>query len=256
MKKFVVGGLLTALLVSTPFMFSSVSALNAEKDQERGWISVSYTAEKEVSPDTVEISIAVKSSDKHSMQEAVRKNKEISDKVYAYVKTFINTDNKDYVKTSNFSAYPEYQYSSGKRYLDKYTVSNNIIVHTKYVDRISTLIDKSLSLGATNVDSLNFSLSEKDKECAELLAKASSNARKRADIVASASGTTVSGIKNIDTSCSVNRPGNYNFARNTVMMAKSAGTAEMEDAVVEGSPNIEAGVIRVYSSVNASYYLK
>ena len=231
MKKIIAGSMLAAMLVTTPFMFSPVSAINSDKDSERGWISVSYTAEKEVSPDTVEISIAVKTYDKHSMQEAVRKNKEISDKVYAYVKTFINPENKDYVKTSNFSAYPEYTYSSGKRYLDKYSVSNNIIVHTKYVDKISTLIDKSLNLGATNVDSLNFSLSEKDK------------------------GSVVTGIRNIDTSCSVNRAGNYNYARNTLMMAKSAGA--MEDAAApEASPNIEAGVIRVYSNVNASYYLK
>ncbi len=255
MKKIIAGSMLAAMLVSTPFMFSQVNAISADKDSDRGWISVSYTAEKEVTPDTVEISIAVKTDDKRSMQEAVRKNKEISDKVYAYVKTFINPENKDYVKTSNFSAYPEYQYNSGKRYLDKYSVSNNIIVHTKYVDKISTLIDKSLGLGATNVDSLNFSLSEKDKECAELLKTAATNARKRADLVAAASGSVVTGIRNIDTSCSVNRAGNYNFARNTLMMAKSAGA--MEDAVEpESSPNIEAGVIRVYSNVNASYYLK
>ncbi len=255
MKKIIAGSMLAAMLVTTPFMFSQVNAISADKDSERGWIAVSYTAEKEVSPDTVEISIAVKTDDKRSMQEAVRKNKEISDKVYAYVKTFINPENKDYVKTSNFSAYPEYSYNSGKRFLDKYTVSNNIIVHTKYVDKISTLIDKSLTLGATNVDSLNFSLSEKDKECAELLKTAATNARKRADIVAAASGSVITGIRNIDTSCSVNRAGKYNYARNTLMMAKSAGVAE-DAAMPEASPNIEAGVIRVYSNVNASYYLK
>lgn len=255
MKKIIAGSMLAAMLVTTPFMFSQVSAISADKDSERGWISVSYTAEKEVSPDTVEVSIAVKTDDKHSMQEAVRKNKEISDKVYAYVKNFINPENNDYVKTANFSAYPEYSYNSGKKYLDKYSVSNNIIVHTKYVDKISALIDKSLSLGATNVDSLNFSLSEKDKECAELLKTAAIKARKRADIVASASGSTVAGIKNIDTSCSVNRANNYNYARNTLMMSKSAGVAE-DSAVSEDSPNIEAGVIKVYSNVNAGYYLK
>lgn len=90
-----------------------------------------------------------------------KKNKEISDKVYSYLKSVITSANGDYVKTSNFSASPSYIYNNNKRTLDKYNVSNNVIVHTKSIDKISTIIDNSLSLGATDVDSLNFLLSEK-----------------------------------------------------------------------------------------------
>lgn len=73
----------------------------------------------------------------------------------------ITPTNGDYLKTANYSASPSYVYNNNKRILDKYEVSNNIIVHTKSLDKISTIIDKSLELGATTVDSLNFSLSEK-----------------------------------------------------------------------------------------------
>ena len=41
------------------------------------------------------------------------------------------------------------------------------------LDKVSSLIDHSISLGATNVNSLNFILSNKDAQCAELLSKAS-----------------------------------------------------------------------------------
>ncbi len=255
MKKVIVVSLLSTALFSLPFMFAPASAVNAvDKPVKRGYVSVSYTAEKEVAPDTVEVSVAIRTSDKKAMQAAVVKNKEISDKVYEYLKSVIDPANGDYIKTSNYSASPSYIYNGGKRTLDKYDVSNNIIVHTKSLDKISSIIDKSLSLGATDVDSLNFGLSEKDTQCADLLAEATKNARKRADIVAAAAGTSISGVRNIDTSCSVNKYGAVPQYRNSLMM-KAAGS--MADASSpESSAPIEAGVIKIYSTVGASFFLK
>lgn len=253
MKKIVMVSLLSTALFSAPFMFAPANAINSsEKPAKRGYVSVAYTAEKEVSPDTVEVSISVRTSDKKAMQTAVAKNKEISDRVYEYLKGSINPANGDYIKTFNYSASPSYVYNNGKRSLDKYDVSNNILVHTKSLDKISSMIDKSLTLGATEVDSLNFSLSEKDKHCGELLAEATGKARIRAEIVATAAGTALAGVKNIDTSCSVNRSGIVPQYRNSLMMKAGA----VADAVPESSAPIEAGVIKVYSTVNAGFFLK
>ena len=163
MKKVIAATMLSSVLLTLPTSTLPAGAVNGiDSTLNKGYVSVSYTAEKEVSPDTVEVSISVKTDDKKSMQEAVRKNKEISDKVYSYLKSVITPANGDYVKTSNFSASPSYIYNNNKRTLDKYNVSNNVIVHTKSIDKISTIINNSLSLGATDVDSLNFLLSEKD----------------------------------------------------------------------------------------------
>ena len=257
MKKIISATLLSAVLLSTPCLTMPAGAINGVDNSanNKGYVSVSYTAEKEVSPDTVEVSIAVKTDDKKSMQEAVRKNKEISEKVYAYLKSVITTSNGDYVKTSNYSASPSYIYNNNKRILDKYEVSNNVIVHTKSIDKISTIIDKSLSLGATDVDSLNFSLSEKDAQCAELLSNATKQVKKRADIVAAAAGSSVVGIKNIDTSCSLNNTNRFPVYRNSLMMAKSA-SMDAVGAEAAAPANIEAGTIKIYSNVNASFYLK
>ena len=167
MKKFV-----SLLLVLGLFAFSVLPAGALDNSIERGYVSVSYTTEKEVSPDTVEFSISVKTSDKKSMQEASSKNKEITNKVYEYLKANIKPANGDYIKTSNYSASPVYVYVNGRRNFDKYEVSNNIVVHTKSLDKVSTYIDKSIQLGATDVNSLNFTLSNKDSQCAELLSKA------------------------------------------------------------------------------------
>ena len=255
MKKVIAATMLSSVLLTLPTSTLPAGAVNGiDSTLNKGYVSVSYTAEKEVSPDTVEVSISVKTDDKKSMQEAVRKNKEISDKVYSYLKSVITSANGDYVKTSNFSASPSYIYNNNKRTLDKYNVSNNVIVHTKSIDKISTIIDNSLSLGATDVDSLNFLLSEKDTQCADLLSNAAKQARKRADIVATSVGSSVVGIKNIDTTCSLNNSSRYPIYRNSLMMAKAES---MDGATSETtSVNIEAGTIKIYSNVNASFYLK
>lgn len=255
MKKVIAATMLSSVLLTLPTSTLPAGAVNGiDSTLNKGYVSVSYTAEKEVSPDTVEVSISVKTDDKKSMQEAVRKNKEISDKVYSYLKSVITPANGDYVKTSNFSASPSYIYNNNKRTLDKYNVSNNVIVHTKSIDKISTIIDNSLSLGATDVDSLNFLLSEKDTQCADLLSNAAKQARKRADIVATSVGSSVVGIKNIDTTCSLNNSSRYPIYRNSLMMAKAES---MDGATSEtNSVNIEAGTIKIYSNVNASFYLK
>lgn len=257
MKKIIIVALFGVMAVSSTAVILPADAINTQTEQDkRGYVTVSYTAEKEVAPDTVEVSISVKTDDKKSMQVATQENKEISDKIYAYLKGMITPANGDYIKTSNFSARPNYIYNSGKRSFDKYEVSNNIIVHTKSIDKISTMIDKSLTLGATDIDSLNFSLSEKDAQCADLLSNATKQARKRADIIAAAAGSSVAGIKTIDTSCTVNRYGNVNYTRNSLMM-KAAGSVMEDGATTEAAPTqIEAGVIKIYSNINAAFYLK
>ena len=252
MKKFLSAALCAGALI-LPLTYLPAGSVDAVT-KEAGTISVSYSTEKEVSPDTVEFSVAVKTSDKKSMQEASTKNKEISNKVYEYLKSNINTANGDYIKTSNYSATPVYVYVNNKRVFDKYEVSNNIIVHTKNLDKVSSYIDKSISLGATNVNSLNFTLSNKDAQCAELLSKASKQIRSRADLVASSLGSGVTGIKSVGTSCSLNqRRVSYGYTNMKLMRAKAMGA---DAAVEESSTNIESGNITIYANVDAQFYVK
>jgi len=243
------------LLIGTMLVIPAIAGTSPDKGCDRGTVNSSYTAEKEVSPDTAEVSIAVKTEDPRSLSSAITKNKEISGKVYTNLKGMIDSTKGDYLKTSNFSANPSYRYSAGKRIFEKYEVSNNIIVHTKNIDKISAMIDKSLGLGATNVDSLSFSLSEKDSVCANLLKEAAQKSKNRAELVASAAGTSVTGIKSLDTSCTVNRYGSSRnmYVSNKMMYAE----ATMDSSAAGGStPDIEAGVIKVYATVGAAYYIK
>lgn len=255
MKKIIaISGLLLTFAVA-PFATMQAKAVDNQCNFQKGFLSTSYSTEKEVSPDTVEVSIAIKTDDKKSMQEASHKNKEISNKVYEYLKSNINTSNGDYIKTANFNATPVYTYNNGKKNFEKYEVSNNIIVHTKSIDKISTMIDKSISLGATNINSLNFSLSNKDNQCEELLSKAAKQVKSRADIVAASVGTSVTGIKEIRTSCSLNQP-RVNYGYSNMKLLRTAGAMADAAAPEASSTSIEAGNITIYANVDAYFYVK
>lgn len=248
MKKVILSALILSLAAGCATAITTTTGI------ERGYISVNTSANTEIAPDVAEVSIAVQTFDNKSMQKATLQNKEISDKVIAELKSMINTANGDFIKTSDFSASPVYTYSGNKRNLDKYQVSNSVIVHTKSIDKVGAMIDKAISLGATNVNSLSFSVSNYDAQCEDLLAIAAKKAIKRANAVAKAVPTTVAGIRTMDVSCSANNNyrTQYRFMKSNMMTMDSAGGAETEAAAT----SIESGVIKIFANVNASYFVK
>lgn len=230
----------------------STQAISQNNNQERGIISVNTSANTELAPDVAEISFAVKTSDVKSMQKATIANKETSDKVFAVLKSMLSPVNGDYIKTSDFSASPVYSYSGSKKNLDKYEVSNRVIVHTKSLDKVGVMIDKAIEAGATNVDSLTFSVSNYDSQCNELLQIATQKAKTRAGVVAKTLSVNLDGIKNFDISCNAN---NYNTPR--YYMAKNMLSAVAEGAATDSAPtSISGGVVKINANVNAAFYVK
>ncbi|MBR1776015.1 SIMPL domain-containing protein [bacterium] len=231
----------------------STLAVTQNNEKERGYISLSTSANTEVAPDVAEISFAVKTYDTKSIQKATAANKEISDKIYTILKGMINNAGGDFIKTSDFHASPIYTYNGNKRNLDKYEVSNRVTVHTKSLDKVGTMIDKSIEAGATNVDSLNFSVSNYESQCNSLIEIASKKANTRAQIATKAMGATLDGIKSMDISCSDNN--NYHMPR--MYMAKNMMADAAAGVAAEAAPtSISSGVIKVYANVNVSYFVK
>ena len=245
MKKF----LISAAIVGLALVCASVQAIS--ESIERGYISVNTSANAELAPDVAEISIAVKTYDNKSMQKATLQNKEISEQVIATLKSMIDTSKGDYIKTADFSATPLYSYSGNKRNFDKYQVSNSVVVHTKSIDKIGTMIDKSIALGATDVNSLNFSVSSYEAQCNDLLTLAAKKASARANAVAKTVPTTLSGIRSMDVSCSTS-----NSSRPQYKMLMANRAMMMDSEAAGSSTTIESGVIKVFANVSATYFVK
>lgn len=246
MKKILTASVLAGLLI-VPMAAQAVS-----NQIERGYISVSGTANTEVAPDVAEISFAVQTSDTKSMQKATIANKETSDRVLSVLSSMLNKDNGDYIKTSDFSASPVYSYSGSKRNLDKYEVSNRVIVHTKSLDKVGTMIDKAIEAGATNVDNLSFSVSTYDSKCNDLIALATKKAQTRAGVIAKGLGATIDGVRTVDVSCNAN---NYNNTPR-FYMAKNMMEAAADSAVGSTRTSISGGVVKVNANVNVTFFVK
>ena len=247
-KTLLTAAVLGLIAVSAPLSTQAVTQVS----QDRGYISVSTSANTEVAPDVAEISFAVQTSDTKSMQKATQLNKEASDRVLSVLSSMLNSSNGDYIKTSDFSASPIYTYSGSKRNLDKYEVSNRVIVHTKSLDKIGAMIDKAIEAGATNVDNLNFSLSTYDSQCNDLLGIATKKAQSRAGLLAKNLGTTLDGVRTFDVSCNAN---NYSSPR--MYMAKNMLASVADEAASGGTQtSISGGVVKIYANVNASFFVK
>jgi len=245
-KSLIIMSVLSLFVISTNFSSQAVFANN-----DKGVISVNTSANTEIAPDVAEISFAVQTSDLKSMQKATLLNKEISDKVFAQLKSMIDIQNGDYIKTSDFSANPVYSYLNSKKNFEKYEVSNRVIVHTKSIDKVGFMIDKAIEAGATNVDNLSFSLSNYESQCNDLIAIATKKAKTRAEVIAQALGTSINGISNISTSCSTN---NYNPPR--LYMAKNMIADVASESVSAGGVSISNGVVKVNANVNAGFLVK
>ena len=248
MKKYLSAALIAALVTG----FVSSGALKATADViERGFVSVSTTANTELPPDVVEISIAVQTQDEKSLQKATEENKQISDRVYTELSKMINKDNGDFIKTTNYNAAPIYNYKNNKKNLVRYEVSNSIVVHTKAIKDAGEMIDKAISLGATNIDNLNFSISAYDKECDQLLGIAAKKAYTRAGILASSANNSLNGIKSMNGSCSTS-----SAMPQYRLLAKNISLGASADSAAESSSPIQGGVIKLYANLNASYFVK
>lgn len=218
---------------------------NAEiTDKEQGYISVSESLTKEITPNQAEISIGIETSD-ISVQKATEDNKKIANKVYASLKTMLFAD--DYIKTNNYSVSPHYTYTKdNKRILDKYVVSNTVIVKTKNVNLISKLIDTATSQGATNIANLQFSAINYEDQYNDLLAELTKKAYCKANTIAKSINSQITGVKSINASC--NSENNY---RPMYGFAK----ASMEDSAAVSTP-IESGKLKINANVDASFYVK
>lgn len=230
----------------------STQAISTNNSDNRGYVSVNTSANTEVAPDVAELSFAVKTSDTKSMQKATLANKEISEKVLNELKSMIDTTKGDYIKTSDFNASPIYSYAGSKRNLDKYEVSNRVIVHTKSIDKVGKMIDSAIAAGATNVDNLTFSVSSYESQCNDLIVIATKKANTRANLIAKTLSSTIDGVRTFDTSCNAN---NYNTPR--FYMAKNMLAEAADGASSAGSStSISNGVVKINANVNATFFIK
>ena len=241
MKKFLL------MLGLALFVGISVYApVRASVNRDMGYISINATESREVVPNVVTISFGVETTDVDSKRAAERNN-QISTNVINAIKTELISDKKAIVQTKNFNIRPNYKNNDYEdRIIKNYTVVNTIQVKTCDVSKISGVIDVAVKNKVSNVDSINFSLSDDDVLANDLVNKAVIKAKTQAKNVALAANQKIIGVKSL----------RVNVYQNTSSNGRLYKASSVDSVGSSMSTPIETGKIKMNASVDAEFYVK
>ncbi|MEY8354010.1 SIMPL domain-containing protein [Lachnospiraceae bacterium 54-53] len=215
-----------------------IAGITAPDTKAGSTIQVQSTEEIKVVPDMAEISFAVstQAEDPKACQE---KNSEDLNKVIAFLKT-AGIDEKS-IQTTNYGLEPIYDWNSGQA-ITGYQMRTSIIVSDIPIDQVGTLLSSSVEAGINNIDNVSYFSSKYDENYQKSLKKAIESARVKAEAIASASGSKLGEISNVE------ELSNYAVTRYTgYSQTESAPQADAKSMVVEpGQISVEAQISVTY----------
>ncbi len=212
-------------------------------------------------PDVATVSFGV-TTEALKSQDAVNKNNEAMNKILAAIKTS-GVEDKD-IQTIAYNLSPQYDYPriltptkansagiatppvyvQGGRVFSGYSLNQQVMVKIRNFDKISEILDKATSNGATNVSDLQFKIDDPDKVQAEARAMAIEDAKAKIKDITRQSGLHVGKLVNIS-------EGYNNYPQ---PMPYASGSALKDSANV--APQIQTGQQQVDSSVTLTYQVK
>ena len=139
------------------------------------------------------------------------------------------------------------RYSLGLEYTGRqppdtqYVAANLVTVTTRQLDQVGRIIDTGLGAGANNINSLQYDLTDRTNAQAEALGDAVANARRQAEVMATAAGGRLGELVELGTS-----PGEYRpfFAGDMAMARMQASAAPTP---------VSPGQVIVSASVNGRW---
>lgn len=177
-------GLLVGILVAVSF----AAALAETK------ITVNGTGEVRVSADTAIISLGVNARDKDVLKAQQSVNETIAAIRNALIKQDLKEEN---INTDFINIYPVYDYSNDQEQLAAYNASSTLAIKVTDMESVGTLIDVCFEAGANTLNGITFSASDTEAAETEAMKTAVADAKKKAEILAEASGLKITGIESI-----------------------------------------------------------
>ncbi len=227
-----------ALLLATALVLSAGAALAETK------ITVSGTGEVLVSADTAVITIGVRVQDKDVMNAQRRANETVAAIREALIREGVpETDiNTDYI--SLYAIY-DYREDSGEE-IAGYNASSTLAIRTTDMARVGDYIDVCFGAGANTLEGVTFSASDTSAAQEKAMRAAVGDARRKAEVLASAEGLEIKKVESMSESNSFS----YDSGANNF---QARGTEEKEFAA-DGSPTVvQAAKLVVSVTVTVVY---
>lgn len=233
---YIFGGIILAIVIIVALFIYS---------EERGTtVTTDGSALVKVQPDLVVVYIQAQSTDKTTQGATSKNEKIVDDTTLSLMRSGFS---REEIQTEQFSIYPNYDYDKGKQELTGYTASQNIKVETADLKKTAAIVDAAVSAGAL-INSINFELTLENQNNykAQLLEKATQDARVKAESIARGLGKSVRGVVSVSTNT-------YDYYPFPVFKADAmAGTGGVEEAR-EAAASITPRQLEINAAVSVTF---
>ncbi|MBQ1257542.1 MAG: SIMPL domain-containing protein [Clostridia bacterium] len=147
---------------------------------------------------------------------------------------------KENINTDQVRINARYDYSGSVEKIVGYSASSYLVIRTDDMENVGSVIDVAFNAGANTLDGIEFFAENTEGAREESLTFAVTDARKKAEIIAKASGLVITGIDTISESYSYTSES----ARNAVFK-----NAVMEDAAAYGQTVVQSAKLSVQASL-------
>jgi uncharacterized protein YggE len=195
-------------------------------------------------PDTAEINLGIqvnKTTVGEAQSQANQKIKQITEELKK-----IGIKDK-YIKTVNYSVYPNYDYQAGQK-ITGYNVNITLRIKVKDFQKINQTIDVGTAQGANQIGALSFTIDELKLEELQTEARnqAIEKAQRKAKEIAQASGIKLGRLVNVSENISNNSP----VPLTARAMGVGGTSAEKADTQIQpGESEVTASVVLSYETL-------
>lgn len=227
-------GFLVGILVAVSF----AAALAETK------ITVNGTGEVRVSADTAIISLGVNARDKDVLKAQQRVNETIAAIRTALIEQGVKEEN---INTDFINIYPLYDYSNDQEQLAAYNASSTLAIKVTGMESVGSLIDVCFAAGANTLNGISFSASDTEEAKTEAMKKAVTDAKKKAEILAEASGLKIIGIEIIS------EGGVYSYQNNVGNVYAKGVDDIVEETEADAGTVVQSAKLIVSASVSITF---
>lgn len=240
MKCFMYRTLLALAVIVTVILTPVVAASTKNTDTVASTVKVVGYAAREVTPDTVKITIGV-TTQADELNTAKTRNDGFMNQIVTDLRA-IGLEKRD-MKNSSFYVTPSYTSGtpSDTAKIKGYTVSNSLTVTTKDFDKLPKIIETAMNDGANQMHGLQFYVQNEVAIREELTKEAVQNGYRQAGLIANALGQSLGPI--VTAEIQQRSPADYTFGNGG--MSRAEGT----------STSVEQGTVKISMVVNLTYRL-
>jgi hypothetical protein len=158
-------------------------------------LSVIGEGKVEATPDMAYVEAGITINNAQTVDEAQKTINKVNNEIIKSMKSL--GINKEDIKTSNYSIYPNYSYENGVNKIAGYNGNVTITIKTKKLTQVSKIIEDSTKAGANQIQGVRFTIDKPENYREKAREEAIKNAKEQAQKLANKLGIKLGKVVNI-----------------------------------------------------------